>query len=74
MLSTQKVQAAIDAVEQLADNSDAAPAVRMAASVLTLARGQLDRLIPEDPVELDELLTKGSEWLLQLRSDPQVQT
>ena len=70
MLSTEKVKLSLDRVEQLADDPAASPDVKMAAALLALGRGQIDKFIPEDPRDLDELLDRGSQWMQSLRSDP----
>jgi hypothetical protein len=69
MLSTEKARDALDKAEAVADREDAPPRARMAASILTLGRGHLEALIPENPDELDDILVKGAGWLLSLRSD-----
>lgn len=45
------------------------PAMQAALTMATMARPQIMGLLPEDPVELDELLLLGAHWLLNLRSD-----
>jgi hypothetical protein len=67
--STEKVHAAIDRAEAVADDQTAAFEVQAAAGMMSLARGHIARLLPEEPAELDALLSRGAEWLLSLRSD-----
>lgn len=73
MRSTEKVSMALDRAESLAEDPQAAPTVKAAAAMLALGRGHLEQMIPTDPDLLDELLTNGAQWMLDLRSDDVVQ-
>lgn len=72
MQSTEKVQAEIARAYEIAQ----APTFPAEAKALLLmleafggAEALVDRALPKDPAQLDELLLKGAHWALSLRSD-----
>lgn len=71
MTSPEKVNAALDRAESIADDPEATQQQRIMSGFLALARPQLEAMLPGDPAELDQLLEQGAEWFRGLCSDPE---
>jgi hypothetical protein len=69
MTSVEKVRHALDRAEAVAGKEGADVTLQIAAAGLSMFRGTIEKMIPEDPVELDDLLERGANWMLELRSD-----
>lgn len=69
MTTREKVRAAIDHAESVADDLTQSTMVRLAATTLGAFRGQLEEWLPDDDAELDKLLDQGAKWMWSLRGD-----
>lgn len=69
MNSREKVAVALDRVAALADDQTVTMDLQIAGGMVVMARPLIEKFIPEDARDLDQLLDRGAEWMNSLKSD-----